>query len=80
MRDIKQYRRGDGSLLAVKFKCDCGQMIDATPLFTITCDDCGRDYNASGQLLAPREQWGEETGESYADITAPGDALEDGGW
>ena len=35
--------------------------------FTNTCD-CGADYNGSGQLLAPREQWGEETGESLGDI------------
>ena len=35
--------------------------------FTNTCD-CGADYNMSGQLLAPRSQWGEETGESLADI------------
>ncbi len=35
--------------------------------FTNTCD-CGADYNASGQRLAPREQWGEETGESVGDI------------
>ena len=35
--------------------------------FTNTCD-CGKDYNMSGQELAPREQWGEETGESVADI------------
>ena len=35
--------------------------------FTNTCD-CGRDYNASGSLLAPRSQWGEETGESADDI------------
>ncbi len=35
--------------------------------FTNTCE-CGADYNSSGQLLAPREQWGEETGESLSDI------------
>jgi hypothetical protein len=35
--------------------------------FTNTCE-CGADYNSSGQALAPREQWGEETGESLADI------------
>lgn len=35
--------------------------------FTNTCD-CGADYNMSGQLLAPRACWGEETGESLADI------------
>lgn len=36
--------------------------------FTNTCE-CGRDYNGSGQLLAARSQWGEETGETYADIS-----------
>lgn len=35
--------------------------------FTNTCD-CGCDYNMSGQMLAPRECWGEETGESLSDI------------
>ena len=35
--------------------------------FTCTCD-CGADYNSAGQRLAPREQWGEETGESLSDI------------
>lgn len=35
--------------------------------FTNTCE-CGVDYNMSGQELAPREQWGEETGESLSDI------------
>jgi|CZKU01.1.fsa_nt_gi hypothetical protein len=48
--------------------------------FTNACD-CGADYNASGQLLAPRECWGEETGESLADILGvdaarPVDSLE----
>ena len=36
--------------------------------FTNTCDGCGQDYNMSGQELAPRSQWGEETGESLGDI------------
>lgn len=35
--------------------------------FTNTCDHCGADYNFAGQLLAPRSQWGEETGESWMD-------------
>jgi hypothetical protein len=35
--------------------------------FTNTCR-CGADYNMSGQELADRSQWGEETGESVADI------------
>lgn len=36
--------------------------------FTNTCPVCEADYNWSGQLLAPRSQWGEETGETAADI------------
>lgn len=36
--------------------------------FTNTCDVCGADYALDGGLLAPREQWGEETGEHPADI------------
>ena len=49
--------------------------------FTNTCEKCGRDYNWAGQALAPRSQWGEETGESLAEIlsvdsTSPEDLLE----
>jgi hypothetical protein len=48
-------------------KCDCGQHVELTG-FTNTCTRCQADYNGSGQRLAPREQWGEETGEHLADI------------
>jgi hypothetical protein len=47
-------------------RCDCGQEM-TLGRFTNTCE-CGRDYNSAGQMLAPRSQWGEETGETYADI------------
>lgn len=47
-------------------KCQCGEIVEYSR-FTSTCV-CGRDYNGSGELLASREQWGEETGESVADI------------
>jgi hypothetical protein len=47
-------------------KCPCGQKVYLSG-FTNTCN-CGRDYNMSGQELAPRSQWGEETGESVQDI------------
>jgi hypothetical protein len=47
-------------------KCDaCDEQVYLTH-FTNTCD-CGADYNMSGQRLAPREQWGEETGEHWSD-------------
>ena len=47
----------------------CNHCNKEVPLhgFTNTCE-CGTDYNMSGQELAPREQWGEETGESLSDI------------
>ncbi len=48
-------------------KCDCGAHVDLDG-FTCTCERCGTDYNQSGQRLAPREQWGEETGEHLSDI------------
>ncbi|RKO65741.1 hypothetical protein [Desulfofundulus salinus] len=51
----------------VEVRCDCGETVICDG-FTNTCDRCGRDYNWNGTLLAPRSQWGEETGESEADI------------
>lgn len=36
--------------------------------FTTTCEHCGSDFNWNGTRLAPREQWGEETGETATDI------------
>jgi hypothetical protein len=47
--------------------CDCGSEV-YLDRFTNTCCGCGADYNMSGDELAPREQWGEETGETAADI------------
>jgi len=49
-------------------RCLCGREVELL-FFTNTCE-CGRDYNMLGQLLASREQWGEETGESVSDILA----------
>lgn len=47
-------------------RCLCGREVELHG-FTNTCE-CGLDYNSSGQLLAPRCFWGEETGESLSDI------------
>ena len=47
-------------------RCHCGREVSLDG-FTNTCR-CGRDYNSAGQELAPRCQWGEETGETAADI------------
>jgi len=58
-------------------KCEvCGAEV-ILERFTCTCE-CGADYNSSGQRLAPRCQWGEETGESVADILSVDSGQ--GGW
>jgi hypothetical protein len=46
-------------------RCVCGSEVQLAH-FTNTCK-CERDYNSSGQLLGPRESWGEETGEHWTD-------------
>lgn len=47
-------------------RCDCGNEVSLDH-FVNTCE-CGADYNSSGDRLAPRSQWGEETRESVSDI------------
>lgn len=44
-------------------RCACGKEVEL-PSFTNTCE-CGREYNSSGQELAPRSQWGWDTGEVF---------------
>lgn len=46
-----------------KAKCECGRELVSYG-YDIDCE-CGRTYNASFQLLAPRRFWGEETGEVF---------------
>jgi len=55
-------------------ECACGEKI-VLGSFTNTCERCGRDYNWSGQELAPRCQWGEETGETATDILMGGNPF-----
>jgi hypothetical protein len=64
-RGIREFRHA--YTLPAVGRCSCGEEVELAH-FTNTCDGCGRDYNASGQQLAPRSQWGEETGESLGDI------------
>ena len=56
--------------------CVCGESVELLQ-FTNTCM-CGRDYNITGCLLAPRSQWGEETGETECDILSAGHHIEGG--
>lgn len=67
MAEIIQRRDNETKTPAI-LRCDCGDEIELYG-FTNPCS-CGRDYNIGGQALAPREQWGEETGESLGDILA----------
>lgn len=46
-------------------ECKCGEKIELDSSWANECDNCGREYNGFGQLLAPRSQWGEETGETF---------------
>lgn len=47
-------------------KCDvCGETVFLVSSWVNECDKCGTEYNGSGQMLAPRSQWGEETGETF---------------
>ena len=62
--ELKKFERHYHEPAVGKCQCGCEVVLDR---FTNTCD-CGRDYNMSGQLLADRSQWGEETGETYSDI------------
>lgn len=45
-------------------ECDCGEKIVCMG-FTNTCPKCDADYNWNGERLAPRSQWGWETGEVF---------------
>lgn len=49
-------------------RCVCGVEVELWDTWCSTCTKCGRDYNGSGQLLAPRSQWGEETGETLTEM------------
>lgn len=52
-------------------KCRCGREVLLTDSRGGNDCRCGRIYNSFGQELAPRSQWGEETGETYSDIIRP---------
>lgn len=63
--DRKVVRFCEEGHRVVYVRCHDGWM-DCTR-FTNTCS-CGADFNGSGDRLTDRECWGEETGESIADI------------
>lgn len=58
-------------------ECDCGAEVSLGN-FTNTCDQCGADFSMSGQRLAPRSQWCEETYPETADDVLRGGDMFDG--
>ena len=65
-RRVPWIREDGREVERTEIECWCGEWV-LCARFTNTCD-CGRDYNMSGQQLADRSQWGEETGENVSDI------------
>lgn len=47
--------------------CKCGKHVELADSWENECV-CGRLYNGFGQALAPRQFWGEETGETLSDM------------
>ncbi len=58
-------------------RCQCGAQVSLESTWLNACD-CGRDYDSVGNLLAPRCQWGEETGEHWCDVVNAGAGFDDG--
>lgn len=61
---LRRISYGKGQRWVVR--CACGTEVFCTQ-FTNTCETCHSDYGMSGDPLAPRSQWGEETGEQPSD-------------
>jgi len=72
MAELKIYEDPDRPGRALRIiKCDCGANFEVIDWFMESCPKCNQMYNGAGQKLAPMSQWGEETGESLADIIGP---------
>lgn len=68
-RLIQRWERNDDrSIKPMQMRCDCGCTLEGWRAGGDVDCRCGREYNSSGQLLAARHFWGEETGEHPADI------------
>lgn len=53
-------------MTVVYINCTCGHKIEVRSMWANACG-CGNEYNGLGQRLAPRSQWGYETGEDFGD-------------
>jgi hypothetical protein len=59
--------------------CDrCEHEVVLSDSWLNTCEHCHADYDGSGNLLASRSQWGEESGEHWTDlINIPSNVLDE---
>ena len=55
----------DGPRTITVVDCGCGTEVYCDRSWANECFSCGTEYNGVGQMLAPRSQWGEETGEVF---------------
>jgi hypothetical protein len=46
-------------------RCHCGEIITLSDHFANMCEKCETEYGFNGGQLAPRSQWGYETGENF---------------
>lgn len=49
-----------------KFAMCCGEPFALMSTWANACPKCDTEYNGSGQRLAPRSEWGHETGEQFS--------------
>ena len=52
-------------------ECPCGREVPADGYQDVECGACGRWLTCGGSELAPVDQWGEETGETWSEAVAP---------
>lgn len=67
--EVKRRHPNDREIWSVTVyplvQCACGDEIACISTWVNPCDNCENEYDRNGYLLAPREQWGEETGERF---------------
>lgn len=68
VEDLGVVRHVNHQRIPAAIRCYCGAEVELWDAWCSTCDKCGRDYNGGGELLAPRHQWGEETGENLTEM------------
>ena len=67
--NVKYCNKTGRKLSNAIIECNhCKSQIELSDSWSNSCDNCGTEYNGSGQELADRSQWGYETGEHPSDF------------